>query len=97
MKENNRDQNSGVIKLDNLNTKSDKELEACLKKCETRIGATGCEAIWDQGNRGCYAHMEYVEKGNNANRHVCWVFSKCTGKDFSLNSMHWTRDTFLLS
>merc|ERR1711862_85986 len=38
-------------------------------------GATGCEVIWDQGNRGCYVHTAEVERGNGVARHQCWIFS----------------------
>ena len=76
---NGRDQNSGVIKLDNVNGNTAHQQAKCLKKCLARKGATGCEEIWNQGNRGCYVHTQTVAKGNNAARHACWIFSKCKG------------------
>ena len=39
----------------------------------------GCEFIWgDRSNKGCYTHYLPVAKGNGADQHICWVFSKCT-------------------
>ena len=40
-------------------------------------GATGCELIWEQRGRGCYAHTADVGVGSGMSRHYCWVFSKC--------------------
>jgi len=36
--------------------------------------------IWNQGNRGCYAHTQPIARGNGAGNHACWVFSKCAKK-----------------
>ena len=47
--------------------------------CRSVTGVTGCEVIWDQGNRGCYAHTKEIASGNGVARHFCWVFSKCKG------------------
>ena len=58
----------------------------CLRECHTRQGATGCEVIWDQGNRGCYIHTQSVAKGNEADRHYCWIFSKCCKFDNNLEA-----------
>ena len=84
-----RDQNSGVKKLngwkvwnDELNIESGGTLKGqreCLKLCRSVQGATGCEVIWNVGSRGCYAHTQEVARGNGADNHVCWVFSKCDG------------------
>ena len=49
----------------------------CLKHCQFFQFATGCEVIWNQGNRGCYAHTKEVARGNGHDNHFCWVFSKC--------------------
>ena len=69
------DQNHGVIKVnaDNIITSTLKF--HCLQKCLAHPGATGCEVIWDQSNRGCYIHTAEVARGNNAPRHNCWIMS----------------------
>ena len=74
-----RDQNSGVKKLNNLNGDTLERQEQCLKLCRSVPGVTGCEVIWDQGNRGCYAHTQEVARGNGEARHSCWVLSQCEG------------------
>ena len=71
------DQNSGVLKVNSLDGNTQEHQQACLKKCLTHPGATGCEVIWDQSNRGCYIHTQSIARGNNRDRHNCWVFSKC--------------------
>ena len=71
------DQNSGVIKLNDLDGNTPERQEMCLELCQEVDGATGCEVIWDQGNRGCYAHTAEVDRGNGVDRHECWIFSKC--------------------
>ena len=76
------DQNSGVIKLNSVDGNTQQAQSTCLKLCRQRVGATGCEVIWNQGNRGCYVHTNTVARGNKAARHMCWVFSKCAGNDF---------------
>jgi len=77
---NGRDQNSGVIKVSSVNGNTKEAQKKCLAACRARKGATGCEVIWDQGNRGCYIHTKPVARGNKRPRHMCWVFSKCKGK-----------------
>ena len=74
---NGRDQNSGVIKLNSLDGDTKNRQEQCLKACRSVAGVTGCEVIWSQNNRGCYAHTQEVAYGNGENRHYCWPFSKC--------------------
>uniref|UniRef100_A0A7M5WJ62 DUF5648 domain-containing protein n=2 Tax=Clytia hemisphaerica TaxID=252671 RepID=A0A7M5WJ62_9CNID len=71
------DQNSGVIKMNSFEGNTQQRQQECLKKCLAHPGATGCEVIWHQSNRGCYIHTQSVARGNNAARHSCWVFSKC--------------------
>ena len=71
------DQNSGVIKLNDLDGNTWNRQEQCLKLCRTVAGVRGCEVIWDQDNRGCYAHTQEVASGNGVDRHFCWDFSKC--------------------
>merc|ERR1711862_116544 len=71
------DQNNGVIKLYSTKAGPAEDLqEECLDAC-IQFGEhhliTGCEAIWHQQNRGCYAHTEKVTNGNGANKHSCWV------------------------
>ena len=78
-----RDQNSGVKKLNGMyNGDTLDGQKECLKLCRSVQGVTGCEVIWDQGNRGCYAHTREVARGNGEARHKCWVFSKCKGMVF---------------
>merc|ERR1712115_327451 len=78
VKRNGHDQNHGVVKLNGLDGNTAQRQRKCLKMCLARRGATGCEVIWHQGNRGCYVHTREVARGNNAPRHRCWIFSKCT-------------------
>merc|ERR1711879_801241 len=49
---------------------------ACMKACRARPGATGCEVIWDQGNRGCYIHTQRITEGNGVGRHLCSIFKR---------------------
>ena len=75
------DQNSGVTKLNDIDGENLEAQRECLIQCRNTAGATGCEIVWNQGNRGCYAHTQEIDRGNGAERHFCWVFSKCgTGK-----------------
>jgi len=41
--------------------------------CAKVPGVTACEAIKNQGNRGCYAHTREVARGNGRRNHSCWV------------------------
>jgi len=72
------DQNSGVIKLadGDYGPSEDKKME-CVDLCNAASvpTVTGCEAIWDQSNRGCYVHTQEVARGNGVDRHSCWVLS----------------------
>ena len=77
MKRNGVDQNSGVIKFNNLDGNTVDRRKACLDMCRVYPGATGCEVIWRQYNRGCYVHTQQVARGNKAAKHACWIFSKC--------------------
>jgi len=87
VKADNRDQNSGVIKLSSIDTDDEGDLhKKCLEMCATYIGVTGCEMIWDQGNRGCYAHTDEIDGGGNGvDRHSCYLVDEeallgtCTG------------------
>ena len=72
------DQNTGVIKINSIDGDTQGAQEECLRHCHAREGATGCEVIWSQSNRGCYIHTQTIAKGNNAPQHLCWVFSKCS-------------------
>ena len=59
------DQNNGVIKLDSVDGDTDEAKNACLQKClqyqsTSAETVTGCETIWDQGNRGCYGEFAAV-------------------------------------
>ena len=77
MRANGGDQNSGVVKINSLDGNTLDRQEKCLDQCRSVTGVTGCEVIWAQDNRGCYAHTEEVVSGNSADKHFCWVFSKC--------------------
>jgi hypothetical protein len=74
------DQNAGVIKLDQVDYgPSIDKLKECLDMCiafSEKAYVTGCESIWDQGNRGCYVHTSSVAKGNNVDMHQCWIVKK---------------------
>ncbi|KAH8046302.1 serine-type endopeptidase [Aureococcus anophagefferens] len=50
------DQNWGVVKLEGGDFESAAQKAKCLEMCAKVQGVTGCETIWDQWNRGCYAH-----------------------------------------
>merc|ERR1712157_495700 len=75
------DQNSGVIKLYSKDAgPSDSLLQECHKTCDSEskkrnIQGTGCEAIWNQSNRGCYLHTHSISHGNGVGNHACWVNS----------------------
>jgi len=79
VKANGHDQNDGVIKLGDGNYKDtgskNDAVEECLKLCACYKGApvTGCEMIWDQGNRGCYVHTNWISRGNGRDRHSCYL------------------------
>ena len=77
VRSNNGDQNSGVIKLNNVDGNTAQAQATCLRLCKSYTHATGCEVIWHQGNRGCYVHTRDIARGNGVARHMCWVFSKC--------------------
>jgi len=70
---NNYDQNAGVVKLAGGDFKTPTKQYECLGMCACYKGATGCETIWDQSNRGCYVHTQHVQKGNGVQRHSCWI------------------------
>ena len=83
IKQDGRDQNSRVKKLNSFDGKAIERQEQCLELCKKEFGATGCEVIWGQGNRGCYVHKAEIARGNGGDRHYCWVFSKCKDEDVS--------------
>ena len=85
VKPNGGDQNSGVVKLNSVDGNTAQAQATCLKLCKNRGGATGCEVIWNQGNRGCYLHTQTVARGNEVGMHMCWVFSKCKGDMLQLS------------
>jgi len=72
------DQNSGVLQINSVDGDTMAAQKECLTACHNHGGATGCEVIWDQYNRGCYIHTAAVDHGNNYGNHKCWVFSKCS-------------------
>ena len=88
----NEDQNEGVIKVNDvpetIRDATTDDMNQCLRACRAlkedaskskhyNLHVTGCEMIWGQWNRGCYAHTNDVAKGTNVDRHMCWVLSKC--------------------
>jgi len=76
----NRDQNRGVYKLNSLDGNKEKAQCECIDKCRAWPGATGCEVIWNQRNRGCYVHTQKVQRGNRRGNHYCWIFTpSCKG------------------
>ena len=79
---NGADQNAGVVKLSGVNMNTDELRDDCFRQCRDYPGATGCEVIYDTFlgiNQGCYVHTADIARGNNADSHNCWVFSKCSG------------------
>ena len=75
--ENITDRNLGVYQFHGLDGNTLEMQEQCLKLCRSHPGATGCEVIWNEGNRGCYAHTKKISRGSGSDHHFCWVFSKC--------------------
>jgi hypothetical protein len=79
-----QDENSGVVKLDGGNYKSDEKVQQCWDRCASYPGVTGCETIWDQGNRGCYVHTSTaIMRGNGVARHYCALYDGKTQADDS--------------
>ena len=77
VKADNSDQNDGVELLYGGDVKTPEELEACLSACMAIESWTGCEAIWDQSNRGCWVHTLEVDHGNlYPYNHACWINGK---------------------
>ena len=71
-----RDENDLVTKLYGGNVQTDDEVQACWEKCAAVSGVTGCEAIWNQGNRGCYVHKSTaIIRGNGVNQHYCALYN----------------------
>jgi len=75
VRSNGSDQNSGVKKLHTMDYYDKGDLhKQCLEMCAAVVGVTGCEMIWDQNNRGCYAHTDNIDGGGNGKvRHSCYV------------------------
>ena len=73
------DQNNGVIKIGSKDFGPGIDLQtSCFKLCveyskESDDVMTGCEAIFNQANRGCYFHTDVVEKANGVKNHACWI------------------------
>jgi len=70
------DQNEGVIKINSIDGNTKEAQQECLRACLKHKGATGCEVIWDQGNRGCYIMTDVIDHGNQVDRHLCWLFNE---------------------
>jgi len=75
VKQDGGDQNDGVIKINNMDGNTEEAQKECLQACLNHEGATGCEVIWDQGNRGCYIHTDIIHHGNGVGNHLCWLFT----------------------
>ena len=81
------DQNAGVIRLQYGDFNTPEAELVCLQMCACYVGATGCEMIWNQSNRGCYVHTQPIARGNGAGRHSCYVgpdFNEATHQDTCL-------------
>jgi hypothetical protein len=79
-----QDENDGVVKLDGGNYQTADRLQQCMDRCAAVTGVTGCETIWDQGNRGCYAHTSpKVARGNGVARHYCVLYDGASQVDDS--------------
>ena len=78
---NGHDQNSGVSKLNGLDGNTGERQQECLELCKSTSGATACEVIWDQSNRGCYVHTDsdlgFPGIYDGVDNHRCWVFKYC--------------------
>ena len=70
------DQNAGVIRLDNKDGDTIKRRQECLKQCASVSGVTGCELIFGQMHKGCFAHTQEVSSGNGAGWHYCWILAE---------------------
>lgn len=79
MTANGGDQNKGVVKLDALDGSDAARREECLRKCAAAPLWTGCEMIWQRGDKGCYVHTNPVSRGNGGGDYYCWIRSKCKG------------------
>ena len=59
-----------MIKVNSVNGDSVDAQRICMAACLKHKGATGCEVIWDQGNRGCYIHTsKVIDHGNRVPHH----------------------------
>ena len=80
VKSNNADENSGVVKLSSKDVRTDADVAECWRLCKKHKGGegvTGCEAIWNQGNRGCYVHTsKLITHGNGVGNHYCALYSQ---------------------
>jgi len=72
------DQNSGVYKVESGDFETPALQTRCLQMCAAYPGHTGCEAIWNDDNRGCYVHTQKVDRGNGVANHACWVITEST-------------------
>merc|ERR1712216_105103 len=69
------DQNAGVVKLDGGDYEGAAKEAECLAKCKDYSVDgnhwTGCETIFNQGNRGCYVHTQPMNSANGLSNHGC--------------------------
>ena len=85
VKSNGEDENIGVIKLSSENVETNAKVDKCWSLCKNYnggIGVTGCEAIWNQQNRGCYVHTSpNITHGNGKTNHFCALYDN--GLDYT--------------
>jgi len=66
----------GVKKINSINGNTEEAQRECLQTCLDHEGATGCQVIWDQENRGCYIMTGIIDHGNGSDLHLCWLFNE---------------------
>lgn len=68
------------IKLDDQDYGQDQEsLDQCLALCASYTGefrATGCQAVWDDANRGCYLHIRETYRGSGSSNRKCAIMKQ---------------------
>lgn len=71
----NRDVDNGQVKLREGDFTTKEKRRECLLLCEEYEKSTGCEIIFNQGNKGCYAHTSpLIDHGNGRENHICFTF-----------------------
>ena len=84
VKRNGGDENAGVVKLASGDFQTEEQVKQCWAKCAAYPGVTGCETIWNQGNRGCYVHTSNaIVRGNGVKNHYCALYDSTARVDDS--------------